>query len=183
MRLSPAVELWARLFCGQIVVQNSRDTPVWIRPGSIELDCTPPAAVAPTRAVLDHPGWGAAAPPPTRRVSDDAEGHRYIPLLPLTDERNTSESRVSKANDRGDHSCCRGHTVPVAAEILTLVQQHNSGCSQHGVKKKHCCDTAEIDESGTAVCLRKRWSFVVLGGVRFPVGTPVLGAPKLEPEA
>lgn len=144
----------------QVVVQNTRDTPVWIRPDAIELDCSPPAAVEPNRAVLEHPGWGNTSPPPTRPAAGSEA--RFISLGPLA-----GREGAPQPGNRADKE-------PVlAADILALEQQH--GVDLAGA------DLA-ADVQGGAICLRRRWSFAVLG-LRFPVGEAVLGGASMEPEA
>lgn len=153
----------------RVLVQNTTDVPIWIRPGAMELQCRPPGGHSPGVQCSLEQGWADGWC--TRSVMGDMETPRFISMSPLPLE----------ATDQ-----LQDGLAVCAARLLAYHIAHPS------VDTRIFLDDAEgdwaerTDEAPCitgSVCLSHRWSFAVFGSVRFPVGIAALDKPQVEPEA
>ena len=153
----------------RVLVQNTTDEPLWIRPATIQLDCRPPSGQSPgVQCSLEQgreDGWC------TRSIVGDTETPRFISMSPLPLD----------ANDPLEDGL-----AVCAARKLAYHIAHPS------VDTRILLEDAEGDWAGRteeappipgSICLRQRWSFAVFGSLRFPVGIAALDKPQVEPEA
>ena len=75
----------------RVVVQNTRDEPLWLRPSAIELDCRPPPTSSGVQCTLEQ-GWADGWS--TRTVAGDGS-LRYIAGSHLEDPREADSCELT----------------------------------------------------------------------------------------
>jgi hypothetical protein len=155
----------------RVLVQNTRDVPLWIRPAAMELDCRPPSGHSPGVQAEREQGWEDGWC--TRSVSGDAHTPRFISMLPLPLP--------------GNSDSLEGGLAVSAARKLAHHTAHPSVSVRHTLGEDADGDwTGRMEEAPAvagSICLSQRWSFAVFSSLRFPVGIAALDRPKVEPEA
>ena len=152
----------------RVVVQNTRDEPLWLRPSAIALDCRPPPTSSGVQCTLEQ-GWADGWS--TRTVAGDGS-LRYVSLLPLP-----LPSAGGASGLEGGLAACAATRLGEHNAYATAAERAPGTGDWIGKKE---CDAPRVSGS---ICLRERWSFAVLGSLRFPVGMAALGGVHLEPEA
>ena len=154
----------------RVLVQNTTDAPLWIRPSAMELDCRPPGGHSPGVQCSLQQGWEDGWC--TRSIMGDMETPRFISMSPLPLE-------VTDPLEDGLAVCAARklayHIAHPSVDTRSLLADDSEG--------DWAGRTDEAPPVVGSICLSQRWSFAVFGSVRFPVGIAALDKPQNEPEA
>jgi|EP01043_Picozoa_sp_COSAG02_P003868 hypothetical protein len=153
----------------RVLVQNTTDAPLWIRPGAMELHCRPPGGHSPSVQCSLEQGWEDGWC--TRSIVGDMETPRFISMSPLPLE-------ATDPLEDGLAVCAARklayHIAHPSVDTRTLLDENEGDWAGR---------TDEAPPIAGSICLSQRWSFAVFGSVRFPVGIAALDKPQIEPEA
>lgn len=154
----------------RVLVQNTTDAPLWIRPATMQLDCRPPGGHSPGVQCSLEQGWEDGWC--TRSIVGDTETPRFISMstLPLEATDPLEGGLAVCAARKLAH-----HIAHPSVDTRTLLEDAAEGDWDGR--------TEEAPPVAGSICLSQRWSFAVFGSVRFPVGIAALDKPQIEPEA